>query len=374
MLNKAIGRMSEIDPSRYFQDLPERFINLTYGEPIMPVFPHIQDAISAAIASQTYTLPPLRGLPELRERAAENLRRLNGINCDAENILITNGCHEALSLTCSALLEPGDEVIVFKPDWPMYKSMAEYFGCKVVYVKPDYQQGLSYDLSGFGELFTDRTKAVFLNTPQNPSGVIFAQEDVRKIVETCQEHQVCLIADEVYEKLAFEIPHFSAGAAEAEPELVFTLHSFSKGYALSGLRVGFLCAAKAVVNKIVNLKTDWSFATNVVSQKAALAALHTPRDLIDGMVRDYRQKRDQLMQCFDDLDIFYIKPQGAFFILADFSHFGNDEIGQRKLLEKTGILTFPGSFYGTEPGYLRFSYSAASEDVAAAIDALRTKL
>ena len=374
MLNKAIGRMSEIDPSRYFQNLPERFINLTYGEPIMPVFSHIQEAISAAIASQTYTLAPLRGIPELREKAAENLRRLNGINCDAENILITNGCHEALGLTCSALLEPGDEVIVFKPDWPMYKSMAEYFGCKVVYVTPDYQKGLSYDLSGFSELFTDKTKAVFLNTPQNPSGVIFPEKDIRTIVETCQEHQVYLIADEVYEKLAFEIPHFSAGAAEAEPELVFTLHSFSKGYALSGLRVGFLCAAKPIVNKIVNLKTDFSFSTNVISQKAALAALHTPQDAIDGMVLGYREKRDQLMQCFDDLGIFYIKPQGAFFILADFSHLGDDETGQRKLLEQTGILTFPGSFYGTEPGYLRFSYSATSEDVAAAIDSLRTRL
>jgi aspartate aminotransferase len=374
MLNKAIGRMSEIDPSRYFQNLPENFINLTYGEPIMPVFPHIQDAISAAIASQTYTLPPLRGIAGLREKAAERLTQLNGINCDAENILITNGCHEALGLTCSALLEPGDEVIVFKPDWPMYQSMAEYFGCKVVYVIPDYQKGLSYDLSNFSALFTDKTKAVFLNTPQNPSGVVFPEADIRNIVETCQQQQVYLIADEVYEKLAFEIPHFSAGAAEETPELVFTLHSFSKGYALSGLRVGFLCAAKAVINKIANLKTDLSFSTNVISQKAALAALHTPQDVIDGMVQDYRDKRDQLMQCFDDLGIFYIKPQGAFFVLADFSQFGDDETGQRELLEQTGILTFPGSFYGTEPGYLRFSYSATSEDVAAAIESLRTNL
>jgi len=374
MLNKAITRMSEIDPSRYFQNLPDTFINLTYGEPIMPVFPHIQDAIRTAIASQSYTLPPLRGIPELREKAAENLRLLNGINCDADNILITNGCHEALSLVCSALLEPGDEVIVFRPDWPMYQSMAEYFGCKVVFVDPDYEKGLSYDLSGFGELFNHRTKAVFLNTPQNPSGVIFPEKEVRKIVETCQEHQVYLIADEVYEKLAFEIPHFSAGSAEAEPDLVFTLHSFSKGYALSGLRVGFLCAARPIVNKIVNLKTDWSFSTNVISQKAALAALQTPQEIIDDMVQGYREKRDQLMQCFDELGIFYIKPQGAFFVLADFSHLGDDDIGQRKLLEQTGILTFPGAFYGTKPGYQRFSYSASSEDVTAAIESLRRNL
>ena len=208
----------------------------------MPVFPHIQEAITAAIASQTYTLAPLRGIAELRETAADNLKRVNGINCDAENILITNGAHEALGLTCAALLEPGDEVIIFKPDWPMYKSMAEYFGCKVVYVTPDYQDGLSYDLSGFDKLFNDKTKAVFLNTPQNPSGVVFAEDDIRKIVKTCQERQVYLISDEVYEKLVFETPHFSAGSVEAEPELVFTLHSFSKGYALSGLRVGYLCA------------------------------------------------------------------------------------------------------------------------------------
>ncbi len=374
MLNKAIGRMSEIDPSRYFRDLPQDFINLTYGEPIMPVFPHIQEAISAAIASQTYTLTPVWGIPELREKAAENLCRNNGINCSVENILITNGAHEGLGLVCSALLEPGDEVIIFKPDWPMYKSMAEYFGCKVIYVTPDYENGMRYDLTGFDALFTDKTKAVFLNTPQNPSGVVFPENDIRKIVKACQQHRVYLIADEVYEKLVFEIPHFSAGAAEAEPNLVFTLHSFSKGYALSGLRVGYLCAATPILNKIANLKTDLSFATNVISQKAAIAALQTPQDVIDDMVAGYGQKREQLMQCFDELGINYVKPQGAFFVLADFLHLGDDEVGQRKLLEQTGILTFPGPFFGTQPGYLRFSYSATNEDVAAAIDSLRHHL
>jgi len=366
--------MSEIDPSRFFADLPEDFINLTYGEPMMPVFPHIQEAISAAIAGHTYNLLPVRGMPELREKAADNLRRSNGINCTADNILITNGVHEGLGLTCAALLEPGDEIIVFKPDFPMYKSMAEYFGCKVIYVTPDYQDGMRYDLSGFDDLFSEKTKAVFLNTPQNPSGVVFPEADIRKIVEACQARQVYLIADEVYEKLVFEIPHFSAGSAEAEPELVFTLHSFSKGYALSGLRVGYLCAARSIVDKIANLKTDISFATNVISQKAALAALQTPQDVIDAMVRDYRAKRDTLMQCFDDLDITYVKPQGAFFVMADFSRFGADEIGQRKLLEKTGILTIPGSFFGSDPAYQRFSYSATSDDIDAAVESMRTRL
>ena len=135
-----------------------------------------------------------------------------------------------------------------------------------------------------------------------------------------------------------------------------------------------MCAARPILDKIVNLKTDLSFATNVISQKAALAALHTPQDVIDGMVHDYREKRDTLMQCFDDLDISYVKPQGGFFVLADFSQFGDDEIGQRKLLEKTGILTFPGSFFGTDPGYQRFSYSAKRADIDAAVDALRTRL
>lgn len=366
--------MTDIDPSRFFADLPEQLINLTYGEPIMPVFPHIQEAIAAAIADQTYTLPPVRGIADLRERAADNLRRNNGINCTAENILITNGAHEALGLTCAALLEPGDEVIVFEPDWPMYKSMAEYFGCKVVLVTPDYEDGLTYDLSNFDQLFTEKTKAVFLNTPQNPSGVVFPERDVRRIVSVCQEHRVYLIADEVYEKMVFEIPHFSAGSAESEPDLVFTLHSFSKGYALSGLRIGYLCAAKPILDRIVNLKTDLSFATNVISQKAAIAALQTPQDMIGGMVNDYRTKRDALMQCFDDLGISYVNPQGAFFVLADFSHFGDDEAGQRKLLDMTGILTFPGSFYGTPSGYLRFSYSATSDDVNAAVESLRAHL
>jgi len=366
--------MSDIDPSRFFQDLPEDLINLTYGEPMMPVFPHIQEAITAAIADQAYTLTPVRGIAELREMAADNLKRVNGINCTADNILITNGVHEGLGLTCAALLEPGDEIIVFKPDFPTYKSMAEYFGCKVVYVTPDYQNGMSYDLSGFDELFSEKTKAVFLNTPQNPSGVVFPEADIRMIVEACQRHQTYLISDEVYEKLVFEIPHFSAGAAEIEPELVFTLHSFSKGYALSGLRVGILCAAKPVVDRITNLKTDISFSTNVISQKAAMAALQTPQDVIDGMVRDYRDKRDKLMRCFDDIGISYVKPQGAFFVMADFSRLGDDEVGQRELLDRTGILTFPGSFFGSDPGYQRFSYSATSEDIDAAIDALRTRL
>ena len=108
--------------------------------------------------------------------------------------------------------------------------------------------------------------------------------------------------------------------------------------------------------------------------KAALAALRTPQDVIDGMVSDYRDKRDRLMRCFDDLEISYVKPQGAFFVMADFSRFGDDEIGQRKLLDKTGILTFPGSFFGSAPGYQRFSYSATSEDIDAAVESLRTRL
>jgi len=204
--------------------------------------------------------------------------------------------------------------------------------------------------------------------------VVFPEADIRMIVEACQRHQTYLISDEVYEKLVFEIPHFSAGAAEIEPELVFTLHSFSKGYALSGLRVGILCAAKPVVDRITNLKTDISFSTNVISQKAAMAALQTPQDVIDGMVRDYRDKRDKLMRCFDDIGISYVKPQGAFFVMADFSRLGDDEVGQRELLDRTGILTFPGSFFGSDPGDQRFSYSATSEDIDAAIDALRTRL
>ena len=374
MLNKAIHRMPQIDPSRYFQNLPEGFINMTYGEPIMPVFPHIQEAIEKSTKDQIYTLSPPTGLPALREKIVEKLKRENGINCDIENIMVTNGAHEALGLSCASLLEPGDEVVIFKPDWSIFSSFAKYFNCKAVYVLPQYSKYLAYDLSEFENLITDRTKLVVLNTPQNPSGAVFPEKAIRQIVGLCRKKNVCLIADEVYEKLVFEVPHFSAGAAEETPENVFTLHSFSKGNALSGLRIGYLCAAKSAIKKIANLKTAFSFGTNIVSQHAALAALDTTPEMFHEMLRNYRDKREQLMACFDDKEIAYIIPQGAFFVLADFSHFGIDEVSYRKLVEQTGILTFPGSFFGTDNKYLRFSFSGTDDNVAEAIEALRNKL
>lgn len=366
--------MPEIDPSRFFQNLPAGFINMTYGEPVRPVFPHIQDAIEKVIKDQHFPLPPPVGLPVLREKIVEKLKRENSINCDIENIMITNGAHEALGLSFASLLESGDEVIIFKPDWPIFGSFAKYFNCKPVYVVPQYSKYLEYDFSEIESLTTDRTKLIVLNTPQNPSGSVFSEKLIRKIVGFCQKNNIYLIADEVYEKLVYEVPHFSAGAVEEMPENVFTLHSFSKGYALSGLRIGYLCAEKLAIRKIANLKTALSFGTNIVSQNAALAALDTTPEMFNKMIRNYRDKRNKLMACFDDLNIDYVVPQGAFFVLADFSTFGVDEVACRKIVEQTGVLTFPGSFYGADNKYLRFSFSGTEDNLEEAIEALRNKL
>lgn len=345
-------------------------VRLEIGEPDFDTPQHVIEAAADAASAGATHYTSTYGLPELRIAIAEKVRRDNDIPVDSDGIIVTNGGIEALALALLAVVDPGSEVVIPTPEWANYAAQVELAGGKPVSVPLDPADGFGLDSQRVVERISDDTAAVVLCRPTNPTGRVYDEESVRAIVESASDHQAYVVADEVYERLTYEGSRTSA-AALGEPEWVLSVNSFSKGYAMTGWRLGWLAGATDVIEAAQVIRQQFSLCSSSVAQHAGVAALTGPQEPFEAMVDTYEARRRYALDRIANIPkLRCVAPEGAFYLFCDASAIpGTSMEIATQLLEQDGVSVTPGSAFGEcGEGYLRLSYATSRSELASGFD------
>lgn len=333
-------------------------IALGRGDPDLPTPPHIVEAVNQAIRNQKTGLSPIAGLPILRDAIAQKMRHDNDVAANSENIIVTTGGQEGLFLIMQVLLDPGDEVIVPDPRYTSYDEAIESAGGKIVLVPTDHEDAFNLRPEVVEAAITPKSKAILIITPSNPTSGIVTEDRLRAIADIAMKHNLIVISDEIYEKFLYDgWKHFSIASLPGMAERTITLNGFSKSYAMTGFRVGYVAAPVNVIQAMAKVKAATSGAAATVSQWGALAALQGTQEPLQDFYRIYTERRALLMHGLSDMGLSYSDPRGAFFLWTNSSSTGIHATELAYLLLKEAqVLIFPGTGFGENwGGYLRIS-------------------
>jgi aspartate/methionine/tyrosine aminotransferase len=340
----------------------ENPIHLEVGEPNFTTPDHIMAAASQAASAGFTRYTPNAGIPELREVLAGKVRERNGIEADTGQIIVTPGAVAGLFSTLAALVDPGMEVLLGDPAWPNYELMTRLLGMNTVRFPMHAEQGFIPRAADIEPHITERTRAIVLNSPGNPSGAITPAEVQHELLELCRQYDLWVLSDEVYDEMWFDHPPVAMAPFDTDGRVV-TFYSFSKTYAMTGWRVGYLVAAPDVVEHIVKAQEPITSCVNAPAQKAAVAAITGPQECVTEMREAYHERRDLVSALLDDHGLPYVRPTGAFYLMADVSGAGmNDLEFARRLVLERGVAVVPGTTFGPDSGaFVRISLATATD-------------
>jgi len=347
-------------------------ITLGRGDPDLNTPDHVIAAARAAILDGRADLPlPVAGLPQLREAAADNLRRSNGIPVGREDILITDGGQEALYLLMQALLDPGDEILVPDPRYTSYDEAIHQAGAKMVLV-PTYPED-NFDLRAaeVEAAITPRTKAILIISPSNPTSAVVSPVNLRAIADLAKRHNLAVISDEIYEKYVYPpAEQLSIASLPGMFDRTITLGGFSKTYAMTGWRVGYVAAPADFIATLTAVKAATTGPLSAVSQYAALAAATGPQDVVAEYCNIYRRRIHLMKHGLADLGFTFGEPQGAFFVYTNAASSGIPAFELSYLLLREGhVLIFPGTAFGEKwVDWLRISVLQPEDQLMLALE------
>jgi aspartate aminotransferase len=345
------------------------------GEPFLPTPDPIKEAMTRALRENKTRYAPSSGVPELRAAIAAKLREANRIQAREEDVIILNGGMQGLFGAFQSVVNPGEEVLVFSPFWTPIKDLIAHCEARTVLVptREAREAGFAATLARYT---TARTRAIYYNTPQNPTGVVLTREEATDIAAFARERNLVCIADEAYEDLVYDGEHVSIASLEGMFERTITCYTLSKSYAMTGWRVGYVAAAEPWMTGI---RKTLLYSTNGVStpsQWAALAAFTDARSFLETARAAYRERRDLLVAGLNELGLTCAAPAGAFYAFPDVSRISRDSREAADiLLERAQVATVPGNVFGEHgEGHLRFSFSTSLETIAAGLDSMRRNL
>jgi aspartate/methionine/tyrosine aminotransferase len=340
-------------------------IHMEVGEPSFDTPAHIVEAAAKAAREGHTRYTSNYGILSLRERLVRKLERVNGIKVTPANIVVTAGAVCALSTTLMAMMDPGDEILTPDPAWPDYELMILLnHGIPVRYLM-DPAHGFLPDLDQVESLITPRTKAILLNSPSNPTGAVFPGELVEGFVELARKHDLFLITDEIYEEIVFDGEQVSAMPMDTDDRVV-GIFGFSKAYAMTGWRLGYLVAPTKIAAVVAALQEPITSCASTISQKAAEAALDGPQQCVAEMTATYKRRRDMAMALLQERGIPFSRPSGAFYMMVDVSVSGMDSTNLCKaFLKECHVAVAPGETFGPSArNFVRVSLATADAELA----------
>jgi aspartate/methionine/tyrosine aminotransferase len=329
------------------------------GDPDFHTPAHIVAAAKAALDANQHHYTGPTGLPALRQAIAADLRSGYGLDYTADEIVVTAGVQESIMLCMLGLIAPGDEVLITSPRFTTYDTAVHLCGGVPVPVPTFERDDFALDVAEIEKRITPRTRIFVLVTPNNPTGAVTPPEVIRKIADLAIRHDLLIISDEIYARMIYAPnEHLSIATLPGMKDRTITLNGFSKTYAMTGWRVGYLAAPADFVAKVTEPRHTLSINTCTISQHAALAALTGPQEPIEAMLADYKDRRDWLMPALTEAGFTYGHPGGAFYIYVNISHTGMDApVFCETLLRETGVMVFPGAMFGDDsPHYIRIGY------------------
>ncbi|KXS42563.1 MAG: class I/II aminotransferase [Methanolobus sp. T82-4] len=348
-------------------------ISFSLGEPDFDTPKHICDAAADAMYRGETHYAPSAGIPQLRDAIAEKLRTENGLDVNGSDVLVTPGAKQAIFEIMMTVLDDGDEAILFDPAWVSYNSAIRFAGADTVWVPTDTHNDFKpLDLE---EYITDKTRLIVVNTPGNPTGAVYDRDTLKNIADIAIDHDVLVLSDEIYEKIIYDREHISLGSMEGMQDRTITVNGFSKAYAMTGWRLGYVCARPDIFQGMLKIQShSVSSATSFV-QYGGLEALQGPQEPVTEMVNKFKARRDILVKGLNDIGIKCQTPGGAFYAFADVSEFGNGDEISEKLLVDAHVAVTPGSAFG-ESGrdFIRISYAASKERIKEGLSRIESAL
>ena len=343
-------------------------VHLEIGEPDFATPPHIVAAAEAAIEDGYTHYTPAGGIPEVREAVASHYARRLGIPCEGNEVILTPGSKNILMFAMLALIEPGDEVILPDPGYPIYASLVSFMGAKPVGVPLREERGFRFDVDEFKSLVTDRTRMVILNSPQNPTGGILEKEDLIEVAKVAVERDLWVVSDEIYSQITYDGPVPSIAELPGMKERTIVMDGLSKAYAMCGWRLGIGLAPAPLIKHMETLMINSSSCATAFIQVATMTALDSPESekSIHRMVDEYRGRRDAIVDGLNAIPgISCHKPGGAFYVFPNVTATGWDhrELADA-LLAKAGVAVLPGTAFGPMgKGYIRLSYAQSIDNL-----------
>jgi aminotransferase len=350
-------------------------IALGRGDPDLDTPSYIIEATQNSIRDNEIPVSPVAGLPKLRQAVADKLRRENGLNGDSDNVIITTGGQEGLFLLMQVLLNPDDEVLVPDPRYTSYDQAIESAGGKMVMIPTDHDDAFNLRPEAVEQAITPKTKALLIVTPSNPTGGIVTRESLEAIAQIAIKHNLIVISDEIYEKFVYDNwEHFSIGSVAGMESRTVTLNGFSKAYAMTGLRVGYVHAPKNFIEGMIKVKAVTTGGAAGVSQIAAYHAITGSQEPLQEFRRIYAERRQAMMDGLTAMGLDYSDPRGAFFLWTNSSSTGIHATELSYLLLKEGrVLIFPGTGFGEQwGGYLRISILQSTDKIREALKRMET--
>jgi aspartate/methionine/tyrosine aminotransferase len=338
-------------------------LRLEVGQPDFRTPAHISEAGKKAIDDGITYYTPTAGFPSLRAKIAAKLKRVNGIAVAPEEVAVAPGGCGAISAALAALTDPGDEVLLPDPCWPNFRMMLAWTHTRGVFYPCPPAAGFLPDIDGLRRVITPRTKVLLVNSPHNPTGVVYPRPVLEQLAEVAQRHNLWLISDECYDEIILD-GSTQAMSGVLDDGRVISVMTFSKTYSMTGWRLGYAVASKDVITSITKVLESTSSNTSSITQVAGEAALDGPQDCVGEMVGAYRRRRDLVVDLLREAGLLLNVPTGAFYIMADVSPSGlpSREFAIR-LLKERGVGVAPGTAFGDQARDA-VRISLASSDVA----------
>lgn len=378
---KLAERMSRIGVETAFEVLVRAraleaqgrdIIHLEIGEPDFDTPRHIVEEAKAALDDGWTHYGPTQGLPELRQSIAAYVSRTRGITVGPEHVSVVPGGKPIIFFPMLALLEPGDEVIYPNPGFPIYESMIRFLGAVPVPIPLEMDRGFSFDLDLFASKLSPKTKMVVLNSPQNPTGGVIPKQDIERLAEMLRERDVMVLSDEIYSRIHYlDSMPVSIASYPGMLEKTIILDGFSKTYAMTGWRMGYGVMPAWLVDAVNKLMVNSNSCTASFTQRAGIAALCGPQDEAEGMIAEFRRRRDAICEGLNTLPGFRAAcPQGAFYAFPNIEGTGfKSKVLADRLLEEAGVACLSGTAFGEYgEGFLRFSYANSLEKLNQAVE------
>jgi len=340
-------------------------IHLQVGQPNFPTPQHIKDAGKRAIDENKTFYTHTQGLLSLREKLAAKLERVNGIRVSPDRIATAPGGVGAIAAVFAAVLEPGDEVLLPDPGWPNTRIMLAWTGTRGVFYPCPAADDFEPDLDALERLITPRTRLLLINSPNNPTGAVYPQATVERLIEIAQRHNLWLVSDECYDQILLDGSWTSPASLAPEDPRIASIFTFSKTYAMTGWRMGYVAGSAALLDTVTKVLESNSSCVSTITQVAGEAALDGPQDCVTEMNAAYRRRRDAVVQILRDAELFITEPKGAFYCMADITPSG---LGSRdfafKLLRERGVAVAPGSAFGeVAKDAVRISLASSDADL-----------
>jgi len=369
----AIRRMLELSAGM------ENVVHLEQGEPDFTTPKHILEAAVEATKKGFTHYTEIDGTLELRQAIAEKLEKDNGISADPQtDVTVTSGSQEVMLIAALGFLNSGDEALILDPYYPACFEDTLLAEAVPVTVPLNERRNYGIELEALEKKITKRTKMIWLCNPSNPTGHVFSRQDLEIIAEVAQKHDLIVFVDEIYEKIVYDgARHVSIGSLSGMEDRTITVNGFSKAYAMTGWRIGYVAAGKKLSGTLRKLHYYAVLCPNAISQKAAFAALIGPQDCVQEMVREYNRRRELVLNELEKIEsLSYTKPKGAFYVFPNFSSYErSDEAMAANLLKEARVVTAPGSGFGRAgEGHLRISYSVSYEQVKEGMERIRRHL